>query len=281
MSTRILLIDDDENYVAKLSADALKAGFEIVSDDNLESGIIRLRSGRRIAAVILDGRCPLSASGNQPAKLSFVTHALQQIRELEDEYNRAIPFCINTDTPEEFAEEYEGIAHVFRKGTEHEALFAHLRDLIRALPETTVREEFGEVLTKFSSRFDDETTELLIDALLALESADKATIIKNLGVLRLLLESLIDEVCQEKLHRPVEAYLHGEGSRTRRMLDDMKQHVIPIEMYDSAVQIYRICSRYGNHADPVAPGAIVLKPTRYTYQRLVYGLLELMEFLLA
>ncbi|HPB03009.1 MAG TPA: hypothetical protein PLZ67_08655, partial [Bacteroidales bacterium] len=93
MSTRILLIDDDENYVAKLSADALKAGFEIVSDDNLESGIIRLRSGRRIAAVILDGRCPLSASGNQPAKLSFVTHALQQIRELEDEYNRAIPFC--------------------------------------------------------------------------------------------------------------------------------------------------------------------------------------------
>lgn len=281
MSTRILLIDDDENYVAKLSADALKAGFEIVSDDNLESGIIRLRSGRRIAAVILDGRCPLSASGNQPAKLSFVTHALQQIRELEDEYNRAIPFCINTNTPEEFLEEYEGIARVFKKDSEHPELFAHLRDLIKALPETRVREEFGGVLTKFSNRFDDETTELLIDALLALESADKATIIKNLGVLRLLLESLIDEVCQEKLHRPVEAYMHGEGSRTRRMLDDMKQHVIPIEMYDSAVQIYRICSRYGNHADPVTPGTIVLSPTRYTYQRLVYGLLELMEFLLA
>lgn len=280
MITRILLIDDDENYAAKLSAEALKAGFEIVTENNLESGMARLRSGHRIAAVILDGRCPLVPGEKVPVKTNFVTHALQQIRDLEDEYNRSIPFCINTDTPEEFSEEYEGIARVFLKDKDHQEMFAHLRDLIKALPETRIRDEFATVFQKISRRFDSETEELLMDVLLAMDSSDKATIVSHLGIIRLLLESLIDEVCLEKLHRPVEAFMHGEGSRTRRILDNMKQHVIPIEMYDSAVQIYRICSRYGNHADPVASGALVLSPTRNTYRRLVYGLLELMEYLL-
>lgn len=280
MSTKILLIDDDSIYSTKLQAEAKLFGFDVVIADNLEDGMEMLRESRKLKAVILDGRCFLTESKEEPVRSNFVSHALRQIGEIEDDYNRIIPFCINTETPADFKEDMMGIAEVFAKEKEHDLLFKHLGGLLKALPETIVREEFEAVFAKVQNRFDEEDEELLLSVLQTIGKSDKAEIATHLGLLRRLLETLIDEVCEEKLNRTLDSFMHGEGSRTRRILEAMRYKVLPIELYDSAIHLYRIGSRYGNHQDPVSPGTITLHPNKYTYYRMVYALLELIEFLL-
>lgn len=279
MSTRILIIDDDAEYCKQLQAEAKAFGFELVTTWNLADGADLIRKDRKITAIILDGRCYLTADRQEPVRSNFVMHAIEKIRELEDEYNRVIPFCVNTETPDEFKEDLMGIAEVFLKNKEHEALFRNLKDLIRALPETTVREEYADVFEKTDKQFDDEFEALLISALLKMEASDKADITTGLGTLRLLLEAVIDQACREKLGKAPESFHFADKSRTRQILEAMRQQVLPIELYDSAVMLYRVGSRFGNHQDPVAHGAVVLNPGKYTYQRCVFALLELIVFL--
>ncbi|HBG71364.1 MAG: hypothetical protein A2W93_13985 [Bacteroidetes bacterium GWF2_43_63] len=279
MSTRILLIDDDENYSKLLQAEAKAFGFELATAWNLADGADLLRSNRNIKAVILDGRCHLTSDRQEPVRSNFVVHAIEQIRELEDEYNRVIPFCVNTETPDEFKEDLMGIAEVFLKNKDHDALFRHLKDLIKALPATTVREAYADIFEKTDKHFDDEFQELLVRVLLTMEMSDKADITTGLGTLRLLLENVIDEACRQKLGKEPDSFRFGDKSRTRQILETMRQQVLPIELYDSAVMLYRIGSRYGNHQDPVSTGTVVLRPGKYTYQRCVFSLLELIDFL--
>ncbi len=280
MSTKILLIDDDSIYSTKLQTEAKAFGLEMVIADNLEDGMEMLRGSRKLKAVVLDGRCFLTDDKQEPVRSNFVSHALRQIGEIEDDYSRIIPFCINTETPADFAEDMVGIAEVFAKETEHNMLFQHINSMLKALPETIVREEFEAVFSKIQNRFDEDDEELLVSVLQTIGKSDRAEIATHLGLLRRLLETLIDGVCEEKLHKPFDSFLRGEGSRTRRILEAMRYQVLPIELYDSAIHLYRIGSRYGNHQDPIAPGTITLHPNKYTYQRMVYALLELIVFLL-
>jgi len=279
MSTRILLIDDDADYCKLLQAEAKAFGFEMVTTWNLADGADLIRKDRKITAIILDGRCHLTEDRQEPVRSNFVVHAIEKIRELEDEYNRVIPFCINTETPDEFKEDLMGIAEVFLKNKDHEALFRHLKDLIKALPATTVREAYADVFEKTDKHFDDEFEELLVRVLLTMEMSDKADITTGLGTLRLLLENVVDEACRQKLGKVPESFHFADKSRTRQILEAMRQQVLPIELYDSAVMLYRVGSRFGNHQDPVSQGTVVLNPNKYTYQRCVFSLMELIVFL--
>jgi hypothetical protein len=280
MFTRLLLIDDSPDYCAQLAQKAQEYGMETVFFHNLEEGFEELVASRRIKAVILDGRCYLTPEQSGTARSNFVLKAIRQIQEIEVEYNRVIPFCVNSEHPSDFAEDLEGTAPVFTKSLQHDELFSWLKTEIAALPETVIRKQYYDLFRVIENRFTSEEEELLIDVLQARNSSDQAVIITSLAILRRLLEKLMDIAAIEKLNKQPSAFTDVKGSRTRRILDELHPRILPYELYSSAVALYKICSKYGNHNDPPVPGKVRYSPGKYALKRLVFAFAELIDFLL-
>jgi hypothetical protein len=278
--THLLLLDDDPAYCLQLQEAAKAYRFEIHYRHNLEDGLDALIASRRYKAVILDGRCLLKPDQTGPARSNFVHHALLQIDNIEDEYNRTIPFCINSEHPDDFREDLEGIANVFRKTQQHDALFHWLKNTIALLPETTIRKQYHDVFEKVNTHFTEEEEELLIDVLQAAGSSDSALITTTLALLRRLLERTIDIACIIKLNAQPNKFAVGTGSRTRRIIDAMHPRLLPAELYTDANYLYKICSRFGNHVVRPDKKNTNYVPGKYGLQKLIYIYLELTYYLL-
>lgn len=278
--TTLLLLDDDPTYCLQLQEAARAYRFDIDFCHNLEDGLDKLVTSRRYKAVILDGRCFIEHEQQGTARSNFVYHALHRIADIENEYNRTIPYCVNTEQPDDFREDLEGIAHVFRKTIQHDALFDWLKNTIALLPETSILKQYHDVFEKVAPHFNEEEEELLIDVLQSVGSSDSALIITNLALLRRLLERLIDIACIEKLNKQPYEFTSGTGSRTRLILDAMHQRILPPELYVTANQLYKTCSRYGNHKSLQTKNLVGYKPGKYAYNSLVHSFLELAVFLL-
>jgi hypothetical protein len=277
--TSLLLIDDDPAYC--LQKEAAKAyRIDILYHNNLEEGMAVLESSRRIKAVILDGRCLLEPCQKSAARTNFVFHAMQQISDIENTYNRLIPCCVNTEQPTDFIEDLDGITQVFQKFEQNNALFDWLKNAIAQLPDTLIRKRYDDIFEKTSSHFTEEEEELLLDVLQTAHLSDPSRIITNLALLRRLLERLVDIACTVKLKKQLHEFTVGHGSRTKRILDAMNQNVLPSDLYVSANQLYVTCSKYGNHQGLKTNGA-TFKPGRYSVQRLVFAYLELLDYLLS
>jgi len=277
----LLLIDDDPAYCLQLQAAGRAHRFDIVFHHNLEDGIETLIASRRIRAVILDGRCLLEPDQKSSARSNFVHHAMRQITDIESEYNRVIPVCVNTEQPDEFAEDLEGIVQVYQKLVQHEVMFNWLQGTIAKVPDSLVLKRYDDIFEKTDNRFTDEEEGLLIDVLQSAGTSDPIAIITSLAMLRRLLETLVDIACKEKLKKQPNSFAAGPGSRTKRILDAMnQQQVLPPELIDSAGVLYKTCSKYGNHIDSVLKKQAGFKPDKYTLQRLVFAYLELTDYLL-
>ncbi len=277
----ILLIDDNPAYCLELQEVAKHFRFNITFFHNLEDGMEALTKSRRLKAVILDDRCLLEPGQPGAARSNFVFHALQQLRDIEHHYNRAIPFCVNSENPAEFREDLEGISRVFVKKNEHDQMFRWLKDSIEQLPETAIRKEFYGIFEKMDAIFNEEQQELLIDVLQGRVSAEPSRIVTNMAILRRLLEDLVNAVCLKKPGKPPAAFDTGTGSRTRRILEAMRPRILPDELFVQANQLYKTCSRYGNHVHLFGSSVPCFSPGKYTLARLVYAFLEIADYLLA
>lgn len=275
---RILLIDDDPAYCLQLKEAAVHAGLEVVYFHNLEDGMEAIRETRRLKAVILDGRCFLEP-GQGVARSNFVFHAIRQLADIEHHYNRAIPFCVNSENPAEFSEDLEGLSPVFLKKSEHERMFGWLKEAIEALPETAIRRKYADVFEKVAARFNEEQQELLIDVLQNQGTAERSGIVTCLAILRRLLEDIVDAAYLLKLGKDPSEFNAGPGSRTRRILEAMHPRVLPAELFSQATVLYKTCSRFGNHVAPETSRGKVYFPGRYALPRLVFTFLELACFL--
>jgi len=278
--TTLLLIDDDPAYCLQLKEAAKAYRIDILYHHNLEEGMAALESSRRIKAVILDGRCLLEPDQKCAARTNFVFHGLQQIRDIENTYNRLIPCCVNTEQPIDFNEDLDGITQVFQKFEQNNALFDWLKNAIAQLPDTLIRKRYDDIFEKTSIHFTEEEEDLLVDVLQTVHLSDPSQIITNLALLRRLLERLVDIACPLKLKKQPHEFTVGQGSRTKRILDAMHNNVLPSDLFVSANQLYATCSKYGNHQGLKTNGAI-FKPGRYTVQRLTFAYLELADYLLS
>ena len=276
----ILLIDDDPVYCRQLQEAARGFRFHITVFHNLEEGMKELRKSRRIKAIILDDRCVLQASQQGAGKSNFVIHAIQQLKDIEHEYKRSIPYCVNCVIKDEFREDLEGVTQLFVKKQDHDQMFNWLKDSIDQMPETAIRREFYGVFEKVSAVFNEDHQELLIEVLQNRGIADSTTIVTNLIILRLLMEILVDAVCLKKLGRQPDDFVNGQnGSRTRQILEAMQPQILPSELFIQATQLYKTCSKYGNHPPPYL-SANRFSPTPFTVTRLVYTFLEIADHLL-
>jgi hypothetical protein len=296
MLTRLLLIDDNPGYCAQLVREASEYGFEMVFFHNLEQGLRELIASRRIKAIVLDGRCYLDPEQTSAARSNFVILAINRIRDVEVVFNRILPFCINTEHPADFAEDLDGTAPVFCKGDQHNELFRWIKAEIAKLPETIVLKQYYDLFEVFENRFTDEETDLLIDVLQAKNSSDSALIITSLAILRRLLEKMMDVACIEILGRqpesinwteiekqpagyrvkPLRKTIHKPHmSRTRMIINNLHPGFMPAELYQIAGELYKICSKYGNHNEPVSKNTVRFIPGKYTLKRLVFGFAEI------
>lgn len=278
--TRILLIDDDWSYCKQLQTAGTENRFDIVFYHNLEDGMEALVTSRRIKAVILDGHCFLDPEQKGIARSNFVHHALHQIADIENEYNRVIPCCVNTGQTIDFREDLEGLVPVFQKRGQEEELFDWLTTTISQLSETLVRKQYDDLFEKTNFHFSDEEEDLLIDVIQFAGKSDQASITTGMAILRKLLEILMDKIYFGQLRKSPEDLMKVKGSRTLRILDEFHQSILPSELYVTATHLYKTCSKYGIHNDPSPKNQIVYKPGKYALKRLLYSYLELADFLL-
>jgi hypothetical protein len=279
-SHRILIIDDDPSYCKQLVATGRDYRFDIVFYHNLEEGMEALVASRRIKAVILDGHCFLEPDQQGIARSNFVHHALHQIADIENEYSRVIPCCVNTEHAGDFREDLEGVVPVFQKNVQEGALFDWLRTTIAQLPETLVRKRYDDLFERTALYFSEEEEDLLIDIIQSAGKSDQAAIITSLASLRKFLEILMDKVYVERFQKNPEDILRVKGGRTVKILDEFHQSVLPPELYVTATQLYKTCSKYGINHDPSPKNRIPYKPGKYALNRLLYSYLELADFLL-
>jgi len=281
MQVNILLIDDDKDYCEVLAGEALHYGFELKYSHNLEEGFELLVGKKRIKALILDGRCPLSEREIEPPRSNFVTKAITLIHDIETDHNRIIPFCINTEHPEDFSEGLDGIAPVFTKNTEHQNLFKWLRQEINLLPDTIIRNQFSDIFEKTEGRFLFEEEDLLIDILQTRHSFEQAQIISNLAMLRRLLERLMDICCIDLLGTDPVTLPKNRGGRAGQIIELMRNKFLPDELYHIAKRLYKSCSSYGSHRQIERLGQLKYTPGRYSMERLCFSYLELADYLLS
>ena len=275
----ILLIDDDRDYCRQVLNAAKPYRLMVVFFHNLEDGLNALIESRRFKAIILDDRCILKTNQSGAAKSNFVIHAIQQLKDIEHKNKRSIPFCVNCEKLDEFREDLEGISRLFVKKQDHDQMFQWLRKSMDELPETSIRKEFYGIFEKTSDIFNEDRQESLVELLQNRGVTDSNTNIDSMRTLRLLLEVLMDSVCFQKIGKhPDEVLTKGrDESRTRQIITAMTPRILPAELHTQAHELYRICSKHGNHP---SSSANRYRPSALTITRLIYTLLELIDFLI-
>jgi len=212
----IILIDDDVNYCEELRREANSNKIKIVHYQNLADGMDAIENANKFKAIVLDGRCTLNANQKpETAKSSFVFHAINRLNELEHEFNRFVPFCVNSETPQDFTEDLYGICPVFEKRKTHREMFKFLREQINAQPYMQIRREHDDIFDFVDDFLSEEDEDLLLDVLANADNGDPATIVANLSIMRRLEEALVDAIALNFMGQSASNIGHRNMSRTK------------------------------------------------------------------
>ncbi len=271
----IILIDDDKIYCRALKKEAKKYHLIIEYYHNLEQGIEALENNSELKAVILDGYCPVS-EGQDPktAKSNFVFHALHRLTDIEHIHNRFVPYCVNTLNIKDFEDDLDGITQVFEKNKDHIKMFKFMTDKIEQLPETQIKNQHKEVFDFFEEYFSPEDEQLLIDLLQEMQDVDFGVMVSKLTILRRLEERLFDIVAVNFLGENPMRISTRNMSRTKNIIVRLKnQRKMPLYLFDFAMDIYSLSSRYGVHSSFLTKRDF--HPTKYTVNSLIFAFLEL------
>jgi hypothetical protein len=274
---KFLLIDDDQAYCRYLQDKAEAVAIELVVVHHLEAGIRAIENDPKIAAVILDGHCPIDE--HQPpetAKSNFVSHAIHRLTDIEHIHNRFVPFCINTHKTEDFREDLEGITLVFQKNMQEQELLRYMIGEVKKLPQTIIYHEYEDIFVFFENYFSSEDEELLLLLLQKLDHQDFPAFVAKLNMLRRLEERLFDVILTNYYGQNPATIISKRVSRTKNTIFRLKnQRKLPLFLFDFAMDIYSLSSRYGAHSSPQYEH---FTPSVYTLNSLVFAFLELCKW---
>ena len=275
---QILLIDDDVKYCQNLSQLARNFNFKIHTFHNLEDGINYLKTHQQLKAIILDERCILTPEQKPGTeKTNFVFHAMQELKDLEHEQDRVLPFCVNAAEPSNFNDDLIGIASVFQKNKDENELFKHLKLKVQYLKQSLVEKEFEDIFDFVDDYFNEDDYEILETLLLNKEKSDPQNIVTNLSLLRRIEEKLFDVLCINMLAKQPAQFDNSGRSRTKNIIHALYvQKIIPRILKDSAFQIYTLASRLGSHNPNTNNNSYL--PSQYFVTALVFNLLEIMQW---
>lgn len=139
----VLLIDDKKDYCEALRGSARLEQILVQFATNLEDGIEKLRSEKKIEFVILDGKCFVDADQETSGSTSDnIPHrAKSQIDEINREQNREVGYCVNTGFVDDLKKSFDGIFTVFEKNSDSTPLF----DFIKRFVEDSERRKLKRI----------------------------------------------------------------------------------------------------------------------------------------
>jgi len=146
---KVLLIDDDKDFSTSLIGDGRRNGLNIIHETNWETGFIRLKNDPGIQFLILDGKCLLDEDQEKP-KNNFLSKVLPELRVYETQFNRPVPFCVNTGFIERYSEDQEGNCEVFGKAQDNSPMFDFIKEEVAKTDLYGYKLKYGSAFNAFS-----------------------------------------------------------------------------------------------------------------------------------
>lgn len=185
MNIKVLLIDDDEEAICKkLQRNAKDEGIEIVYFCNYEAGFAELnRNFTQYHALVLDAKCwktQAEQDNDHDPTDDAISEGLRLLGEFENRTAYFLPVVVNTgfSFPESyFSPQINAIkARIFRKGTEPDELWAHLKNIVANSQTYQIERKYADVLVVFEKS---EYASVKSDVLAFLKDIETETITRD------------------------------------------------------------------------------------------------------
>jgi hypothetical protein len=279
-----LIIDDEQQYIDALKVSANKKRIILDHANNLEDGIVKLRTKKNIEFVILDGKCFVDADQTNTVE-NMPIRAQRYIEDINREQNRQIFYCINTGYfDQQFVQASGVIDRIFNKDNETaEKMFEYIWQVVPTSDEYKLRNKYEDAFMPFTEGYLKMEYEYrLIDMLNKLESG--TCIIDDFITIRHLMEAifkgLIEVGCMP------EEFLDVNGTPIHEFctlyLENRNVLKGPIGPYQLSVQLPKhikpIFRKIKESTDDNAHLEEADDLT-YEYRSDVYGMLELLKWL--
>ena len=270
----MLIIDDATPYVESLYRDAQRLAIRLCHARSLEEGreIYRSPQGRRIAGIILDGKC-LKEKGQQVPDSSFLSAAIKYFGEKAPH----LPLVVLTGETELYrnlSDLYAGTLRVYSKGRDEREMLVQLLGEAQKLEWLKVVRQYQDVFAGLADSLGGDAEQELISCLMNMASDDQTVIRNTLIGLRRLQEKIFIA-----LHK-------ADGGLIPAHLVTGEINVIGVYKHLSergAIERYKIIDRFselvfkvtsdnGAHTPYENPK---YPPTRYTVQAVTFALLDL------
>lgn len=274
----IIIIDDEKDYCEAIKTNARNHGLRITDFQNLEDGYKCLSSDPKYKGVILDARC-LRTPEQETEGDDFLPFAIDQLKEIERETNRIIPFVVNTGyVAEQTIVMYEKFiiekkSRIFNKGQNDVELFNFLIEAIERIDVTKIEQKYHNVFKSFEKNYLPTTIRTeLVNILLNFEHPAKKT--DTLRRIRVVQDEIYNSlenirVLPSGMTFPDKnLFLSNKHPRRSRARPSQAHQNKNIEFLAPA--IYKICSEFGSHP----PRTNQDYPTIYSVISITHALLE-------
>jgi hypothetical protein len=290
MSYKVLISDDDKNYVDSQLDLASNLGIELVHHDNWQSAKAELENNwKDYQGIILDGKGRLKA-GAKGEDINHLKKALRDIAQLQVTKGY-IQVLINTG----FVEDSQSILYdevYFEKGDE-ERMYAELVRLIELTDTGKLKKEFNNIFELYDNNVLSPASKThFIDVLYFTELYVGTISYDNfLTPIRKIIESLLisfteygllpKDFTNNQIHlNPSLNYLSGKETRVlkydkktrkgKELFFEIKKKPIPSHLVNSLFNVLRI-TQQGSH---LTGGKI----SKYKYKSIVYQLFDFLQW---
>lgn len=274
----ILIIDDDQSFVAGLQLDANPFRIRLEHATNLEDGLLKLqeRGDKYFVGVILDVIC-LKDRKQQIPDPSFVSQAIKEF----DRLAPALPKVILSGEPtmaESVKRLYDGNTNTYHKSSDQlEEMLTYLVKQSENHPRLKFAKKYPDVFSLFEDgHLGSKEEQSLILCLEKMDNYEPTVIADNLGRLRRLQEAVYLAINKVNSDAVPTNKIDENGPKCRSIMNHLKsrgfvEETKIIDKFSDA--IYSVSSDYGVHVPNTRPQ---YPPTKYTVQALTFAMLDLL-----
>jgi hypothetical protein len=284
---RVLIIDDDKDYVESLSLDARAKPYQIIIEhaENLEDGIdlYNEKGPKAFSGIILDILCLKDREQQIPDK-SFLPLALTKFSRIAP----VLPLVVLTgesDNIEEHRATYQATANVYLKGSDEvEKMLAHLRSEGNKLEDNRIKQSYAKEFSIFEKEYlDTDVEQDLVSCLKDMRSQDFGEIKDNLARLRRIQEAIFIKLNRVRPNMVPDMFMTTKKNTRVDVKNAMggllNNDFVPRDsiIHKFSDNNYDVCSANGSHKPYGGPEKeIFYKPTWNTVQSCTYATLDLL-----
>ncbi len=282
---RVLYIDDEIKAYESLKNFAHSFNIKLIHSDNLEEGLLKLKSTMSYHGIILDARCSLS--NNKTPKDSFLEEAFEQIKEIEKNKNCYFPIIIYSGYPEKFKSIYGEKYNFFEKDRDNpKDLFKTLIKKIKDSNHTKLELEYKEVFEIFNKNYLSDANRIKLLKIIT-DKDEYSRIQDNLISIRSIFTDIIKKIYKIEQHEDYDINSRNVSASDiinklaggRRSGKPSADQCYWSGLLESAARsIWFTASEFGKEIN-ISEYNKIYPATIYTVQRLLFALFDIILWL--